>query len=273
MIQRTYAEDILTKISTCDDACIDLGEGALALAALDRPEVSPDPYRDHMAKLADDVGDSLAAGSNLSHALNGVLLRAYGYHGDRITYDDIRNANIMDVIDRKKGLPVTLGILFITVARAHGIVAEGLNFPGHFLIRLGGGRDRIILDPFNDGIERTSADLRELIKVTCGLEAELMPAHYKAVGNRDILIRLQNNIKTRHEQAGRIEKVLQVIDGMLKFAPSALFLWREAGIVHARMGNFGAAIEAFTVIVDRAESAAVRHDALSIIQKLKCRNH
>ncbi|MGB0631918.1 MAG: tetratricopeptide repeat protein, partial [Alphaproteobacteria bacterium] len=87
----------------------------------------------------------------------------------------------------------------------------------------------------------------------------------------DILIRLQNNIKARHERAGRPEDALRVIDGMLLFAPQSLFLLREAGIVHARLGNLGAAIEAFETIVERADSDAARQDAASIIQKLKAR--
>ncbi|MGB0631099.1 MAG: transglutaminase family protein, partial [Alphaproteobacteria bacterium] len=180
MIPRSYAEDILRDIGERDDASIDLAEGALALAALDRPGVAPDRYRDHIEKLADDVGDALAAGNDLAAALNAVVLDAHGYHGDTLTYDDIQNANLMRVIDRKKGLPVALGILFLQAARANGYAADGLNFPGHFLIRLGDGRDRIIVDPFNDGIERSAADLRELLKVTAGLEAELTPQHYEA---------------------------------------------------------------------------------------------
>ena len=268
---RSYAEDILRDIGGRDDAAIDLAEGALALAALDRPGVAPDRYRDHIEKLADDVGDALAAGKDLPEALTATVLRAHGYSGDTLTYDDIQNANLMRVIDRKKGLPVALGILFLQAARANGYAADGLNFPGHFMIRIGDGCDRIIVDPFNDGIERSAADLRELLKVTAGLDAELTPEHYQAVGNRDILIRLQNNIKARHERAGRPEDALRVIDGMLLFAPQSLFLWREAGIFHARLGNLGAAIEAFENILDRAETDAARHDAASIVQKLRAR--
>ncbi|MAJ93410.1 MAG: hypothetical protein CBC23_003525 [Rhodospirillaceae bacterium TMED63] len=268
---RSYAEDILRDIGARDDAAIDLAEGALALAALDRPGIAPDRYQDHIEKLADDVGDALAAGKDLPEALTAVVLQAHGYSGDTLTYDDIQNANLMRVIDRKKGLPVALGILFLQAARAHGYAADGLNFPGHFMIRIVDGCDRIIVDPFNDGIERSAADLRELLKVTAGLDAELTPEHYQAVGNRDILIRLQNNIKARHERAGRPEDALRVIDGMLLFAPQSLFLWREAGIVHARLGNLGAAIEAFETIVDHADTDAARHDAASIVQKLRAR--
>ena len=272
MTPRAKAEEILREIGTRADEDIDLAEGALALAALDRPGVALDRYRDHIARLADDVGDVLARGGfALVDALNEVVLKSHGYCGDMLTYDDIQNANLMRVIDRRKGLPVALGILYLHAARAHGFAADGINFPGYFMIRLGEDGARLIVDPFNDGIERTAVDLRELLKATAGMEAELAPEHYAAVGNRDILVRLQNNIKARHERAGRPEDALRVVEGMLMFAPDMMPLWREAGVIHARLGNLGSAIEAFQKIVDCAENDSARHDAGTIVQKLKAR--
>lgn len=272
MTPRLQAEEILREIGTRSDDDIDLAEGALALAALDRPGVALDRYRDHIALLADDVGDALSGkGVTLSDALNNVVLKSHGYCGDMLTYDDIQNANLMRVIDRKKGLPVALGILYLHAARAHGFAADGINFPGHFMIRIGEDGARLIIDPFNEGIERSVVDLRELLKATAGMEAELAPEHYAAVGNRDILVRLQNNIKARHERAGRPEDALRVVEGMLMFAPDMIPLWREAGVIYARIGNLGAAIEAFQTIIERADTDAARHDAAAIVQKLKSR--
>ncbi len=272
MTPRLQAEEILREIGTRSDDDIDLAEGALALAALDRPGVALDRYRDHIALLADDVGNALSGkGVTLSDALNNVVLKSHGYCGDMLTYDDIQNANLMRVIDRKKGLPVALGILYLHAARAHGFAADGINFPGHFMIRIGEDGARLIIDPFNEGIERSVVDLRELLKATAGMEAELAPEHYAAVGNRDILVRLQNNIKARHERAGRPEDALRVVEGMLMFAPDMIPLWREAGAIHARIGNLGAAIEAFQTIIERADTDAARHDAAAIVQKLKSR--
>jgi regulator of sirC expression with transglutaminase-like and TPR domain len=269
---RAQAEEILREIGTRPDDDIDLAEGALALAALDRPGVALDRYRDHIAQLAADVGDALAGGGvTLVEALNSVVLESHGYCGDMLTYDDIQNANLMRVIDRKKGLPVALGILYLHAARAQGFAADGINFPGHFMIRIGEDGARLIVDPFNDGIKRTAVDLRELLKATAGMEAELAPEHYAAVGNRDILVRLQNNIKARHERAGRPEDALRVVEGMLMFAPDMMPLWREAGVIHARLSNLGTAIEAFQTIVERADSDSARHDAATIVQKLKAR--
>lgn len=271
MTDSTDAEDILRDIGARADAEIDLADAALALAALDRPRVGLDRYRAHLDEIAQDVGVALSGGAPLADALRDTLVGKHGYQGDTLTYDDIQNANLIRVIDRRKGLPVALGILYLHAARAQGAEACGLNFPAHFLIRIDDDGDRQILDPFNDGCTRSAADLRDLLKATAGLDAELDPGHYEAVGNRDILIRLQNNIKTRHERAGRAEEALRIVDRMLLFAPAHMALWREAGVFNARLGNLAAAIEAFETIVEHADSDAVRHDAAMIIQKLRHR--
>jgi len=189
----------LREIGARPEAAIDLAEAALALAALDRPRVEAEPYRHHLSLLARDVGAAAGdpAAGRLDRrvaALNDVILGKYGYAGDRVTYEDPQNANLMRVIDRRKGLPIALGILYLHAARAQGWAAYGLGFPGHFLIRLDGDRRRLVVDPFNQGRTCDTPALRELLKAVMGLEAELEPAHYAAVSNRSILLRLQNNI-------------------------------------------------------------------------------
>ena len=269
MISSSHPENILRDIAKRDDADIDLTEGALALAALSRPGTKTDRYRAHIKRLSDDLKSSLASGIDLKDALTKVVFCVHGYSGDFLTYDAIQNADLMCVIDRKKGLPVALGILIIQTARSCGYSADGLNFPGHFLLRIGQGRERKILDPFNGGVEKTASDLRDLLKLTTGLDAELLPEHYEAARNRDILIRLQNNIKTRHERAGRFDEAIRIVDSMLLFAPGSLFLWRQLGVLQSRTENYGAAIEAFRALFERAQSEFERQEAALEIKKLK----
>src|SRR5258708_20040432 len=116
-----------------------LGEAALALASFERPRVGLARYRQHLATLARDVGRHGGAGGDLAaraQALNEIILLKYGYSGDELTYDDLQNANLMRVVDRRKGLPVALGILYLHAARAQGWDSVALGFPGPFLARL-----------------------------------------------------------------------------------------------------------------------------------------
>jgi regulator of sirC expression with transglutaminase-like and TPR domain len=249
-----------------------IGEAALALASFERPRVALARYRQHLAALARDVGRHAEAGGGLAaraRALNEIILLKHGYSGDELTYDDLQNANLMRVVDRRKGLPVALGILYLHAARAQGWDSCGLAFPGHFLIRLQDGAERLILDPFHGGRVCDAAGLRDLLKAMAGQAVELAPEHYAPVADRDVLLRLQNNVKSRLLQAGRGEDALRVVETMLLLAPDLAELWQEAGVLHARVGNIRAAIKAFETFLARAPQGAARHQAAALLQQLK----
>src|SRR5947208_1053208 len=207
----------LRELGAVASPVLPIGEAALALASFERPRVGLSRYRQHLLTLARDVGRHAGATGDLAaraHALNEIILLKHGYSGDELTYDDLQNANLMRVVDRRKGLPVALGILYLHTARAQGWESVGLAFPGHFLIRLSDRAERLILDPFHGGKVCDAAELRELLKATAGQEVELTPEHYAPVSDRDVLLRLQNNLKSLLLQAGRQVHVIRVIEPM-----------------------------------------------------------
>jgi regulator of sirC expression with transglutaminase-like and TPR domain len=259
------------------DAEIDLAEAALLLASLDRPEVRLDDYRQRLADLVQDLSSERdRAGAEESATLAGraavIGATIAGQHditGDRETYDDLANANLISVIDRRRGLPVTLAIIYIHAARAVGWPMEGLNFPGRFLVRLGAPDGRAVLDPFDGGRVRDAVALRELLKLGAGASAELAPEHFTAAGNRDILLRLQNNIKVRQVQADQIEAAVGTLERMLLIAPKEPLLWLEAGGHYARLGNLHSAIEAAERCRGLAGDERLRQRAETLLQELK----
>lgn len=264
----------LREIGASGSPVLPIGEAALTLAAFERPRVGFARYLQHLAAVARDVGRHAAAAGDLkgrAQALNEIILLKYGYSGDELTYDDLQNANLMRVVDRRKGLPVALGILYLHAARAQGWDSVGLGFPGHFLIRLAEGPDRLILDPFHGGRVCEAADLRDLLKAMAGQEIELSPEHYAPVSDQDVLLRLQNNLKSRLLQAGRYERALGVVNTMLMLAPDNIELWQEAGLLHARQGNIRAAMNALQEFVSRAPDGTARHQAATILQQLKAK--
>lgn len=274
---REQALERLRHAGAAADPQLDLAEIALAFAALDRPEVELDDYRAHLADLSRDVGqipiDEDEGIGARAEALRAVLFDGHGYHGDALTYDDLANANLMRVIDRRQGLPVALGILYIHAARGQGWAAAGLNFPGHFLIRLDYRGERAILDPFNGGRSLSASDLRDLLKAAGHAQAELLPEHYAPVGDRTVLIRLQNNIKLRLVEARKFERASEVLDAMLLLAPGEPGLWEEAGVISARLGNLGKAITSLNRVIELSPSRRQREHAAALIQKLKSTLH
>lgn len=249
-----------------------IAEAALALASFERPRVGPTRYREHLQLLARDVGHHPGAAGDLAErarALNEIILLKYGYSGDELTYDDLQNANLMRVVDRRKGLPVALGIIYMHAGRVQGWETVGLAFPGHFLVRLSEGPRRLILDPFHGGRICAAAELRELLKATTGADNELQSEHYTPVSDRDVLLRLQNNLKARLIQAERYSRAAIVAETMLMLAPDLAELWRETGLLHVRLGNLRAAAAALEQFVLRARDGAARHQAAALLQQVR----
>jgi len=266
----------LRELALLSSPILPIGEAALALASYERPRVGLLRYRQHLATIARDVGRHKGAQGDHRgdlagrvRALNEIILLKYGYSGDELTYDDLQNANLMRVVDRRKGLPVALGILYLHAARAQGWDSVGLGFPGHFLVRLTEGAERLIVDPFHGGRVCDAVTLRELLKAMAGQEVELAPEHYAPVADRDVLLRLQNNLKSRLLQAGRHERALRTVETMLLLAPDVAELWQEAGLLHARLGNMRAATNALEQFILRAPEGSARHQAAVMLQQLK----
>ena len=269
---RAGAEEFLRGLAGRGEAPLPLAQAALALACRDRPGVALERYHHHLDSLAREVGEASAGGSGLAacaSALAAVLAERYRYEGDALTYDDLQNANLMRVIDRRKGLPVALGILYIHAGRAQGWDMAGLAFPGHFLVRIAEAGQRLVLDPFDGGRQREAADLRELLKGIAGGTAELAPAHYADVGDRDILLRLQNNVKLRLLERRQFEQALAVIEGMTLFAPEEPGLWRESGLANAELGNLRAGIAALERALALTPGERERHQLATLLQQLR----
>jgi regulator of sirC expression with transglutaminase-like and TPR domain len=272
--ERRGALAFLESLAALGEAPWPIGEAALALAVLDRPQVALSRYREHLEALATEVGAAAVATADTAErarALSSVIAGGYGYRGDSLTYDDLQNANLMRVIDRRKGLPVALGILYLHAGRAQGWDITGLAFPGHFLLRLEGRGASAIIDPFNEGAIKDAAELRTLLKSVAGAERELSATDYAAVPDREVLLRLQNNVKTRLLESGRREAALGVLTSMLAMAPDRAELWREQGTVNAALGNLRAAIRSLEVAIDRERGSTRRFATAALLQELKTR--
>jgi regulator of sirC expression with transglutaminase-like and TPR domain len=260
----------LKALGAAEDRAIDLAEGALALAAVARPSVGLGPYRAHLSELAGDVPAAEGLAARIA-ALNAAIFTRHGYEGDAANYEDLDNANLIRVIDRRRGLPVALGILYLHTARAQGWRAEGLNFPGHFLLRLEDGGERAIVDPFHGGMTRSTSELRDLLKASAGADAELNPRMYEPVSNRQVLLRLQNNVTSRLAKAGQFAEAVASLDAMILLAPQAARLWFERGAYQAKIGNLSAAIASLEEYITRAEAPAAKGEAAALLATLKRR--
>lgn len=261
----------LKSVAERDDDAIDLAETALILGALDRPQTALDPYHSHLA----DLTAAAKSGGNIDHLegradfLNELMFETHSYTGETEDYDDPENANLLHVIDRRAGLPVSIGILYIHAARAAGYDITGLAFPGHFLLRITEGAARMIIDPFHGGQALEAGHLRDLLKQFMGADAELTPYHHAPVSNRDILLRLQNNIKSRAMNGNDTARAAEILERMVLFAPGVASVWQELGMLSAHLGKLRQAMTALETFLDFAPPKDEERAAESLLNKIK----
>jgi regulator of sirC expression with transglutaminase-like and TPR domain len=277
----------LQEIAALPDEAMDVAEAALLLASFDHPAADLQIYRDHLKSLAKAVGVAVKnrdfdadvapediTPEDMAEILRQVLAENFRYLGDDETYNDLDNANLMRVIERRKGLPVSLGILYLFAARAQGWSAAGLNFPGHFLIRLeSSDGQRVIIDPFHGGRSLEIQGLRELLKVVRGAGEELDSRHYQIVTNRDVLIRLQNNVKTRRLEQNEVAGALEALSAIQILDPATASFWREAGVMHMRLGHLKHAVESFEAFIARTPEGPDRRKISDVVKELRERLH
>ncbi|MGQ3296897.1 SirB1 family protein [Reyranella sp.] len=270
------ADDLTNELGRLKDLCagdgerIDLLEAALRLSVLGRGEtIDLAPFRQHVTAMTNELADLIHRRGASPASLSEVIARSYAYRGDAETYDDLQNADLVRVIERRMGLPVALSILYLHVARAQGWQAEGLAFPGHFLIRIGIDGTRHVVDPFHEGAVREAADLRRLLRQVLGPEAELAPGHFDPVPDRDVLLRLENNVRLRLARRDDWHGVARSLDRMLAIAPDRAELLFEAGQLNERLDKRRAAIAAYQRLLELDGDPDLRRRASALLQELR----
>lgn len=266
----------LTARSEGDGKRIDLAQAAVDFGLLSRPGADADAYLRHLEALSRDVTLYAEADADVDDALEAlvqIIARRYGYGGDEDSFEDLDAANLTRVIDSRRGLPVALGILYIHAAREQGWDACGIDFPGRFLVRLEVAGERRLFDPFEDGRVLAPHDLRELLKSAAGLDAELTPEHYAEAGDREVLVRLLNNIKVRLLRRDRFEDALEIIAQAQLIVPNDPSLWREAGMIHARQDRIKDAIHALEHYMRLDSRGESRYSTSVLLQELRGKLH
>ncbi len=278
--------DALDAIGQLPDVEIDLASAAVQLARIDTPELDWQAATQHLSELArsavglanDLPSTDLSARAG---ALAGMITGRYGYAGDTNSYDNAANANLIQVIERRRGLPVALGILWLHCARAAGWGAHGVDFPGHFLVALEGQntsrrnrgpeQQQTVLDVFAGGVPLDARDMRSLLKRVEGRHAELRPGVLQPMSGRSVLLRLQNNIRTRRQTAGDLQGALSCTEDMLRIAPDAAPLWREAALINDRLEHVGAALRCYERFLDLVPQGDAALRTRAAIDELRSR--
>jgi len=195
---RDEAQAFLAQAGEADETAFPLFEAAVACAVHEDPTRDPEAARSLLEEGALRLRERLQRESPeeaLAETMAGDLRLA----GDLMTYDHPDNADILAVCERRKGIPVALGLLYLVAARRCGLEVQGVDFPGHFLLRIETGEGPLALDPFSEGRVVLPSELtRRALHagLTPGV-AERLDTLMAPASDRAVLIRLQNNIFAR----------------------------------------------------------------------------
>lgn len=224
---------------------VDLLGGALAVASIGRSKPDGMLVRKQLDRIASGVAALAEAKRDrdeIAQAVDQQLFAALGFQGSSDGLDDPENSFIDSVLERRRGIPISLALVYMEVASRAGLECRGVGFPGHFMVLVGDFDDGYFVDPFNQGqrIDRT-----ELLARLAG--ADLSGAHpnslLQPITHRQMLQRMLNNLRVAFRRAGRTAEWHQAVEFALAIEPWNSALVGERGMLSYRLGVLPAALE------------------------------
>ena len=228
----------------------DLAPAALAIARVEYPSLDAGPYLDGLARMGQEAAKRIArVGGRLDavRVLNEYLYDEQGFVGNRDRYDDPRNSFLNEVLERRTGIPISLAIVYLEVARRAGLRVAGINFPGHFLLRASddpapGSADFVIIDPFHGGALLSETDCRELLRQHVGDEAAFDKTLLEPTTRHHIVVRMLVNLKRLYVRMRSFPQARFISDLLLTVDPSAISELRDRGLLAYHLQDFAAAL-------------------------------
>lgn len=258
---------------------IEPGLCALALSSQYLPDLSVDRYFSHLQSLARDVGvryQALIEEGSLNDC--GVRLAALKYVlSERCRYvcalesdESLETANLMRVIELRKGRPEALAILYLHAALVQGWDVCVLRFPYAALCRIEVGGERLIFNPTDSSCKVLGApDLRALVKKFRGDQAELSAAYYEPLSHRSLIVRLQNYLKLRFIEAGEYQAAFKVVELSQKIDPDEYRLLLDAGVLSARNHEPERAVAFLEAYIERSPHIYERQEATLLLRQIQ----
>ena len=254
----------------------DLAPAALAIARMEYPQLDASRYLralDRMGAAAADRLATLGDDADLPRRIAGIstyLFKEQGFAGNRKHYDDPRNSFLNNVIDRRTGIPITLALVFIEVSRRAGLRTDGVNFPGHFLLRvhpsaadLQADCGQLIVDPFHGGAILSELDCRKLLRSHAGEEIPFDRRLLARATKPEIIVRMLVNLKRIYVRMRSFPQAHAVTELLLALDPSATTELRDRGLLSYHLNDYPAALrdlEAYLRFSSRAATGEAGGD-------------
>lgn len=246
----------LNELGLLDDGDIDLVEAGIALARADRPDADGARLRRIVSGWAIALQKDTApvSGRGRARRLAELIASEAGLTGASDDYDNPLNADLIAVVERRRGLPVALSILYVALARRVGWRAHALNLPGHVIVEIKGGVDSALIDPFDHGMGISRDRALEIARHGGG---EAVSTRFEPMSNRQLLIRLITNQASRARSGGDTVRALKLYERMTAIAPRLSSLWWERARLEQLLGHNNAARASLTAMLETTHDATI----------------
>lgn len=265
--------------ATCPDP--DLATPALLIARLAYPRLDLEAHLAHLDGMGESAARQMSAkdGPGAPHgpiaSLNRYLFDQEGFTGNSTDYEDPRNSFLNQVLARRTGIPITLAVVYIEVARRAGVRVDGVNFPGHFLLRFPFGPDEdhggaVFVDPFHRGAVMSDTDCQVLLQQQGERAVGFEPKMLAPATKLQILIRMLSNLKRIYVGMRSFQLGLALTELRLAIEPSALSELRDRGLLAYHLNDFTTALrslEAYLRFASRGDPVATGQDDRAEIWK------
>jgi regulator of sirC expression with transglutaminase-like and TPR domain len=276
--QNSHARARFAEIVAQKDDQINLAEAALLIAAEEYPRMDVSLYLERLDRFA-DVSRDLIGGETGPHAIisgiNAALFEELGFSGNRENYYDPRNSFLNEVIDRRTGIPITLTIVYMEVAKRVGFDVRGVAMPAHFLAKHPSEAGDIYIDAFNGGDIMGVAGCDELFREVTGGRAELRSEYLAAATTKQILTRTLSNLLGIYSK-GDHRRALGVIELILLINPDSPAHVRDRGLLLASLGEIDEALdelERYLTLSTKAIDADLIREQIRVVKQKQAKRN
>jgi regulator of sirC expression with transglutaminase-like and TPR domain len=234
---------------------VGLARAALAIARIEYPQLDTERYVGRLDAMGDAARQWIEESSSASgdrstlaciRAFNTYLFEEQQFVGNRSKYEDPRNSCLNEVLDRRTGIPITMSLVYMEVGRRAGLQIDGVNFPGHFLVRCpevgGRGGSSLIVDPFHGGALLSEHDCRVLLQKHVGDEVAFSKSLLAPATRQQIIVRMLLNLKRIYVHMRSFPQARDVTELLLAMTPSALSELRDRGLLAYHLNDVSGAL-------------------------------
>ncbi|NEQ30623.1 MAG: tetratricopeptide repeat protein [Leptolyngbya sp. SIO4C5] len=241
------------------DAQIDLAAAALYIAQEEYPSLDVEEYLNALDVMADEARDRLPLEPyplKIIQAISQYLFEDLRFKGNSQDYYDPQNSFLNDVIDRRTGIPITLALVYLEIAKRLDFPMVGVGMPGHFLIRPAIADMTLCVDAFHQGEVLFPEDCETRLQQIYGEGATLQDEFLQPVSAKAFLARMLTNLKMIYLSREQLEKALAATERILLLFPEAIIQRRDRGLLYYQSGQFAAARRDLEAYVQQAVGQA-----------------